>query len=530
MKAIGVCMHHGHPDHRRLSYTYANRSAPALRDVSLICRAGEITLIAGRSGSGKSTLIRCVNGLIPQAYKNGTLAGEIRCFDESVIGMPLAHLSQRIGTVMQDPDKQIVATKVFNDIAFGLENLGLPRDEILKRVDEAASLLHISHLLQRDTHSLSGGEQQKAVIAAVLAMQPRALLLDEPLASLDPPSAQEALRVFRRLADAGVAVMMIEHRVLDALRIQPEQCIELDAGAVVFAGNADAFRKRDASNVIRDASSVSRQQSSIVNRQSSMDQPVLSFNRVRFSYPDSQQPQVNDVTMDVHAGDVVALMGANGAGKSTLCRLAIGLLRPSQGKIMVDGADSTGMTVAKIVRSVGYVFQNPAVMLFANTLREELGFGPRNIGMPEAQIETAITDAMQIVGLESIPLDSSPFAMSYGQQKRAALAGVLAMQPKVLILDEPTAGLDDATAVQMLTRLLQSPLAPKAIIMVTHDLRLARTMANRAVLLADGAVVADGLPEAVLADEAAMASAKLLYRNDEPSTTPAPSFQEGRQK
>lgn len=513
-----------------LSYTYAHRDTPALRNVSLACRAGEITLIAGRSGSGKSTLIRCVNGLIPQAYKNGTLAGEIRCFDESVIGLSLAHLSQRIGTVMQDPDKQIVATKVFNEMAFGLENLGLPRVEILKRVDEAAALLRIKHLLERDTHSLSGGEQQKAVIAAVLAMQPKALLLDEPLASLDPPSAQEALRVFRRLADAGVAVMMIEHRVQDALRIEPEQCIELDAGEVVFAGNVDEFRTHHAHTEPVEGSSAVPPKSETRNQKSEMDPTTLSFNNVRFSYPDTPKPQINGVSLDVREGDVVALMGANGAGKSTLCRLAVGLLRPSAGNVVIEGADSTGMTVAKIVRSVGYVFQNPAVMLFANTLREELSFGPRNIGMPEAQMEPAINDAMRIVGLEHIPLDQSPFALSYGQQKRAALAAVLAMQPRVLILDEPTAGLDDATAAEMMGRLLASSLAPKAIIMVTHDLRLARTVANRAVLLADGVVVADGSPQTVMADEPAMTRAKLLHRNVEPSTTPAPSFREGRQK
>ena len=501
-----------------LTYTYASSSAPALHDVSLACRAGEITLIAGRSGSGKSTLIRCVNGLIPQAYKNGTLAGEIRCFDESVIGMSLAHLSQRIGTVMQDPDKQIVATKVFSEIAFGLENLGLPRDEILKRVDEAASMLRISHLLQRDTHSLSGGEQQKVVIAAVLAMQPRALLLDEPLASLDPPSAQEALRLIRRLADAGVAVMMIEHRVHDALRIQPEQCIELDAGEVVFTGNADGFKARHASNVKRDASSVG-------HASRFTQHAAIEFSSVRFAYPDSPKPQINDVSLDVHEGDVIALMGANGAGKSTLCRLAIGLLRPSAGNVMIDGADSAGMTVAKIVRSVGYVFQNPAVMLFANTLREELSFGPRNIGMPQAHIEPAIFNAMQIVGLEHIPLDRSPFALSYGQQKRVALAGVLAMQPRVLILDEPSAGLDDETAATLMQRMLESPLAPKAIVMVTHDVRLARNVANRIVLLADGAVVADGALENVLSNEAVMAKAKLV-EGEQP--TPNPSLSEER--
>jgi energy-coupling factor transport system ATP-binding protein len=499
-----------------LSYTYANRDAPALRDVSLTCRAGEITLIAGKSGSGKSTLIRCINGLIPHAYKNGTLAGDIRCFGEPTIGMSLAHLAQRIGTVMQDPDKQIVATKVFNEIAFGLENLGLARDEILKRVDEAADMLRIAHLLQRDTHSLSGGEQQKVVIAAVLAMQPKALLLDEPLASLDPPSAQEALRAFRRLADAGVAVVMVEHRVQDALRVQPEQCIELDAGEVVFAGNTDAFRKRHASNVIRHTSNITHHASRNTHH------AILRFQRVNFAYPNASTPQINAVSLNVHEGDVIALMGANGAGKSTLCRLAIGLLRPSAGAVMVNGADAASMTVAQIVRMVGYVFQNPAVMLFADTLREELRFGPRNIGMRDAQIAPAMEAAMRVVGLDDISLDRSPFGLSHGQGKRAALAAVLTMQPQVLILDEPTAGLDDETAANMMARLLDSPLAPKAIVMVTHDLRLAQRVANRAVLLAEGAVAADGSPDAVLNDEAVMAKAKLV------SSLSSPDLPQGR--
>ncbi len=487
-----------------LSYTYANRSAPALRDVSLTCRAGEITLIAGKSGSGKSTLVRCINGLIPHAYKNGTLAGEIRCFGESTIGMSLARLAQRIGTVLQDPDKQIVATKVFNEIAFGLENLGLPREEILDRVDDAARAMRIAHLLQRDTNALSGGEQQKVVIAAVLAMQPKVLLLDEPLASLDPPSAQEALRAFRRLADAGVTVVMVEHRVPDALRARPEQCVELAAGEVVFAGDADAFWQRQPA---RQPMPKTRG----AERGAQPGNALLAFDVARFTYPHTAEPQVRDVSLEVREGDVLALMGANGAGKSTLCRLAIGLLRPSAGRVIVDGADAAGMTVAQIVRKVGYVFQQPAAMLFANTLDDELHFGPRNIGMREPQITPAIEAAMRVVGLDDIPLDRSPFGLSHGQQKRVALAAVLAMQPQALILDEPTAGLDDETAAEMMQRLLSSPHAPKAIILVTHDLRLAQRAANRVVLLAEGEIVADGAPESVLNNEGALARARLHH-------------------
>lgn len=487
-----------------LNYTYVNRSAPSLRDVSLIFDAG-VSLIVGRSGSGKTTLVRCINGLIPHIYKQGTLTGRVRCFGDEVRLLSLSQLARRIGTVMQDPDKQIVATRVYNEIAFGLENLGLPPGEIRSRVSDAASRLRIAHLLGRDTHTLSGGELQKVVIAAVLAMQPRALVLDEPLSSLDPPSAREALALFRRLADEGMIVLLVEHRVGDALRIAPDRCIALQAGEVVFAGDAAAYRAwRDGRRKMEDDSiPLSRPSAAAAEL-------VLSFRNVSFAYPNASCRQVDDVTFDVRAGDVIALMGPNGAGKSTLCKMAIGLIRPQQGRVVALGADVAALTVAQAVRLVGYVFQHPAVMLFANTLREELSFGPRNVGLDEAQTRAGIAAALETVGLSDLALDTSPFALSFGQQKRLALAGVLAMQPRVLILDEPTAGLDDGTAEALMHRLLASRHGPEAVLMVTHDLNLARRFANRVILMADGRIVADGPPAAVLADEVVMRQAKLF--------------------
>lgn len=490
-----------------LSYTYANRAAPALRDVTLDFRPGQVTLIVGRSGSGKTTLIRCINGLIPHSYKNGTLHGEIRCFEESTAGLSLAQLARRVGTVMQDPDKQIVAARVLNEIAFGLENIGLPREQIIARVHQAARQLRIEHLLDRDTHSLSGGEQQKVVIAATLAMQPRALLLDEPLASLDLPSARAALALFRRLADEGIAVILVEHRVAEALRVVPERCVALHDGSVTFDGDSSGFRawldaKRktqddDVSPVLRPPSSVN-------------GASQLSFCDVHFAYPGASTEQVGGVSLDVREGDVVALLGPNGAGKSTLCKMAIGLLRPTRGRVIVAGEDAARLTVAQLARRVGYVFQNPAAMLFANTLREELSFGPRNVGMPEPQIAQAIADALEMVGLSHLSLDQSPFGLSFGQQKRVAVASVLAMQPHVLILDEPTAGLDDGTAEDLLRRLLCAERGPRAILMVTHDLSLARRFASRVVLMSAGRIVADGPPSDTLENDAAMRRVGLI--------------------
>lgn len=489
-----------------LSYTYANRAAPALRDVTLGFRAGEVTLVVGRSGSGKTTLIRCINGLIPHSYKNGTLQGEIRCFDQSTAGLSLAQLARRVGTVMQDPDKQIVAARVLNEIAFGLENIGLPREQIIARVHAAARQLRIEHLLDRDTHSLSGGEQQKVVIAATLAMQPRALLLDEPLASLDRPSAHTALALFRRLADEGIAIILVEHRVGEALRVTPERCVALHDGSVAFDGDMAGFRAwLDARRETRDDGA-----SPTLRTASSGGALLLSFCDVHFAYPGASGEQLGGVSFDVREGDVIALMGPNGAGKSTLCKMAIGLLRPMRGQVIVEGADAARLSVAQLARSVGYVFQNPAAMLFANTLREELSFGPRNVGMPDERIREAIADALETVGLSQLSLDQSPFGLSFGQQKRIAVAGVLAMRPRVLILDEPTAGLDDGTAEDLMRRMLGAARGPQAIVMVTHDLALAQRFANRVILMAGGRIVADGPPRETLEDAAVMRRAGLM--------------------
>src|SRR5512136_3141179 len=220
-----------------LAFRYRDRETTAIRDISFCANPGEILLIAGASGCGKTTLIRCINGLIPRSYK-GDMQGRVLFNGQDTASMPLARMSQMVGTLLQDPERQIVASHVVNEVAFGLENLGLPRTEISRRVLETLEHLGIAHLAERETFGLSGGEKQKVAMAGVLAMQPTTLLLDEPLASLDPVSAQEALRMVRRLADEGVAVIIIEHRVEDVLGIQPDRALYMREGRVTYDGSA----------------------------------------------------------------------------------------------------------------------------------------------------------------------------------------------------------------------------------------------------------------------------------------------------
>lgn len=487
-----------------LTYTYARRDERSLDDLTVELRAGELTLVAGRSGSGKTTLARCINGLIPHSYRGGLLEGSLSIFGEDSSALSLAQRATRVGTLLQDPDKQVVATRVYDEIAFGPENLGLPREVIRERVNEVAARLRIAHLLDRETHTLSEGELQRVAIAGAVAMRPRALLLDEPLAALDPPSAWEALRLFRRLADEGMAVVMIEHRLREALRAHPQHCVELSQGKVVFDGDLKAFSARRAQP----------KPSPVRPPVTPGERVVLEFSNVSFRYPGTARQQLSQVSLVVREGEVIALMGANGAGKSTLCRMAIGLIRPQQGSVMLDGRDARALTVAQIARQVGYVFQNPLAMLFAPTIAEELSFGPRNVGMSEPEVRAAVAQALATVGLSELSLERSPFGLSFGQQKRLAIASVLAMRPQVLILDEPTAGLDEDGAEAMLAQLLVAVQRPQAVIFVTHDLALARRFATRVVLLAEGRIIADGAPKDVLSDVAALARARLLVQDD----------------
>ncbi len=483
----------------QLSYTYASRTVPAIKDITLDFNSGQVILIAGESGSGKTTLFRCINGLIPQSYKNGVLHGTIHIFSESTARAPLAQLARRIGTVLQDPEKQIVSAQVRHDIAFGLENLGMPREEIIARINSVAQRLHIESLLDRATHSLSGGERQKVAIAGVLVMRPQILLFDEPLASLDPRSARETLGLIRTLADDGVTIVMIEHRVQAALQAQPDQCIEMMQGQVVFQGNATAFL--DWRSAHKSSAPANREGHTSPIKTSATTQPLLELRDVRFAYPDAPTT-INRISLKIHAGDVIALMGPNGAGKSTLSKLAMGILRPNHGEVMIHQRSTASMSIAQMAQQVGYVFQHPSSMLFANTLREELSFGPRNIGLDKAIIDRNITQAIQQVNLAELPLTQSPFALSYGQQKRVAIASVLTMQPQLLILDEPTAGLDDATAQHLMNSLLfdSGKNRPQAIVLITHDLSLARAYANRMVVLAEGEIVHDSAPDVLLND------------------------------
>jgi len=499
---------------RDLAFRYRIRDTNAIADLSLDLHEGELLLVAGVSGCGKTTLMRCINGLIPRSYR-GELSGSIHIFGRDVRQMKMAELSQQVGTLLQDPERQIVGSYVLNEVAFGLENLGLPRAEILRRVDETLDYLGILHLRDRETFNLSGGEKQKVALAGVLAMRPRILLLDEPLASLDSASAQEALRLFRRLADEGVAIMLVEHRVEDVLQIGPDAVLYLREGRPVYYGAPEGLMaevdyhevKLPAPVVVERARHDPPIQFELAVKPNGAD-PLIQFEDVSFRYAEDLPDVLHDVSLTIHKGDVVAILGANGAGKTTLVKHALGLLKPTKGAVALEGRDTRELSVAQAARTVGYVFQSPSQMLFAPTVREELAFGPRNLGAKQEEIAEAVVWALEVVHMSEYA-DSPPLALSFGQQKRISIAAVLAMRSRILVMDEPTAGQDYWNYMAFMDAILQMP-GFDAIVFITHDLDLAISYANRIVLVKDGGVAAEGPPEEVLLDEGQLLDCRVV--------------------
>src|SRR6266498_1028968 len=504
-----------------LSFQYRTRPELALENISFELEPGEMLLIAGSSGCGKTTLLRCINGLIPRSYR-GELQGRVLVNGEDVRDFALAKLAQTVGTLLQDPEKQILGAHVKSEVAFGPENLSLPSAEVNARVAEALARLGLTDLRDRDTFSLSGGEKQKVALAGLLAMRPSILLLDEPLASLDPASAHEALAVFRRLADEGATIILIEHRVEDALVAKPDRVLYMKEGHIRYLGAPEGLAdvvdrhevKLPAPQVIKQVRAEGIKTTQSVRHAPSIQELLIAFENVSFGYGDD--PDVlHNIDLKIHAGERVALLGPNGAGKSTLVKHAIGLVKPRHGRVLVEGRDTRQLSVAQVSRTLGYCFQSPTHMLFAPTVKEELEFGPKNLGFKSSELNAAVRESIKIVNLSGLE-DYSPLALSFGQQKRVTIACVLAMRSKILALDEPTAGQDYGNYMNFMDGILgwqdSGRLASNfdAVLFITHDLDLAVIFASRVILLSDGRVVADGPPEEVLRDRALLERCRIV--------------------
>ncbi len=503
-----------------LTFRYRRATEPALKDLSLTLQDGEVLLVAGPSGCGKSTLIRAINGLIPHAYR-GEMSGRVQVDGRSTGEMRLRDLAPVIGTVLQDPRKQLVASTVAGELAFGPENLGMPPAEIRSRLAEVAVTTGIEHLMARTTDELSGGEGQQLAIAGALMLRPRLLVLDEPLANLDPLAAHRLLALVRKLADTGTAVVIVEHRIEDVLDARPDRALYLEDGATQYLGSMEGFLdvadptrvkvpfdvmlKRTRAGTLAAASGSSRGESPAI------DAPArLEWQGVSAAYDDREV--LHGVSAALGRNELVAVLGPNGSGKTTLFKSAIGLVHPTAGAVLVDGFSTVGRGVADLAAIFGYVFQNPSQMLFAGTARDEILFGPRNMGRDEARFDAVVASALERVNLADVhEIDSRPpMTLSFGQQKRLAIAVALGLEPRTLVLDEPSAGQDYRSASAFM-REVERIDGLESVYFVTHDADLALAHADRILLMRDGRIVADGAPLEVIADRERWTACNLRY-------------------
>ncbi|MET8140455.1 ABC transporter ATP-binding protein [Sphaerisporangium sp. NPDC005288] len=499
---------------RDASVRYLSTGQTALRGAGLTVRPGDLALVSGPSGCGKSTLLRLVNGLIPHSYR-AEVTGEVLIGGLPVAGRTIRELSTVVGTMLQDPRKQIVGTTVAAEIAFGPENLGLPRAEIRERIAEVAGRVGIGHLLDRATAGLSGGELQMVAFAGVLAMRPKAVVVDEPLANLDPAAGLRLMRELRRFADEGGAVVVVEHRVEEILEFSPTQVLYLEEGAPRYQGPVEGFLR------VAPVGHVKLPFATLVSRAAELPAvpepparaadtttPRLEYRGVSLGY--GERTVLSGVDLALGPCERVAVLGPNGAGKSTLLRAAVMLITASRGEVLVDGSPVAERSVRNLATTFGYVFQNPGQALFSATVGQELAFGPRNLGRDPEEIDADARAALRAVLLddEKDIMDRPPRTLSFGQQRRLTVALALAMRPRTLILDEPTAGQDLRTTTEFMGHALAAP-SVESLYFITHDVDLALTYADRIIVVDQGGVAADASPAELAAEGALWSRAGL---------------------
>jgi energy-coupling factor transporter ATP-binding protein EcfA2 len=512
-----------------VTYSYPGAPAPAIADLTLTVPDGEFLLVCGPSGAGKSSALRLINGLIPH-FHGGRFAGRVRVWGRDTLGHQPRDLADLVGFVFQDPESQFVVDVVEDEIVFGMENLGLPQALMRRRVEEVLDQLAIAHLRRRRVSSLSGGERQRVAIAAALAAQPRALVLDEPTSQLDPHGAEEVLTALQKLnADLGITVVLCEHR-LERVVQYVDRVLYLDerqAGSGVVLGAprdvlaqiplapplqqlARALAWQPLPLTIKEGRPLARQAAPPLSPQHSdrsprpapsslHPAPVARACAVTVRY--GEHEALYRLSLEVRPGELLALMGRNGSGKSTLLKALVGLVRPGEGRVELRGRDIAPVPVEELARDLGYVPQDPRSILFHDTLREELEFTLRGRGGRGAPVDETLA-ALGIAHLAG----AYPRALSGGEAQRAAMAAILAGDPPILLLDEPTRGLDYA-AKASLARLLRDLCAGgKAVVMATHDVELAAASADRVAILGDGELVVEGPAATVLGDSLLLSS------------------------
>lgn len=524
------------------SFQYKSQSKPTLHDINLTIYEGEKVLILGPSGSGKSTLSNCINGLIPFSEK-GTIKGSLKVDGMETKEASIFKLSKKVGTVLQDSDAQFVGLSVGEDIAFALENENMPRSEMIPRVQEAADLVGMREFLEHLPYALSGGQKQKVALAGVIHDDVKVLIFDEPLAALDPHMGMVAVDLIDRICrDQNRTALIIEHRLEDVLYRPVDRVILMAKGRIVADTKPDELLRSDLlkEHGIREPLYLTAMkyagcrleeqenladlehmeltaenkeclerffQEEVMEYEPVPGEPVIEVDDVTFAYED--KPVLRDVNCTIRKGERIALIGKNGAGKTTLARLICGVNRPVSGQIRLKGQDYSALSIKEIGEFIGYVMQNPNQMLVKDVIIAEVKMALELRGYSQEIVEERAKKALEMCDLYSMrnwPVSS----VSYGQRKRITIASVLALEPDVIILDEPTAGQDYRHYVEIIEFINElNSRYGKTVILITHDMHLAIENTDRAVVFSDGELIADDRVFRVLSDDTVISRASL---------------------
>jgi energy-coupling factor transport system ATP-binding protein len=525
---------------QNLTFYYPDRERPALKNINLHVEEGELLLIVGGSGSGKSTLARVLAGLIPDFY-GGKIGGRVFFEGRELSEDGRRALSTQAGIVFQDPEKQLVMTAVEAEIAFGLENLGLPQQEMFRRVAEVMSFLNLSPLKNEFTANLSGGQKQKVALASVLVMQPRVLILDEPTSQLDPAAADEFFYLIERLnKEMGYTVVLIEQRLERCFHLA-DRLVVMERGEILREGPVGEVARWEVENALPFLPPVARffaflhapfipltvkegrrelkkflpvsparppdagRRASENNNpgpfplltmpkgQVKQERAVVEIKNVWFTYPNGREA-LKGINCRVEKGEFVVIMGENAAGKTTLLKQIVGLLKPGRGSVVVMEKDTRTVSLAELARDVGYLAQNPDDHLFQDTVEKELLFTLNNLSLADDGVIDAVLDKLSIVQHR----DANPRDLSSGERQRVALAAVLVARPQLLVLDEPTRGIDYRLKKELGAFLKELAEEGLTVMVVTHDVEFAAEYAGRVIMMFDGMLVCDGPKDRVL--------------------------------
>lgn len=516
---------------KNFGFQYYSQSEPTLHDINLSIRQGEKIVIAGPSGSGKSTLGSCINGLIPFAYR-GTMTGELTVAGIHTESSNLFELSKKVGTVLQDSDGQFIGLNVGEDIAFALENDCVPLETMKQSVKKIAAVVDMDTLLASNPYELSGGQKQRVALAGVLIDDVDILLFDEPLANLDPKTGKRAIELIDAIHDRGKTVIIIEHRLEDVLHCSADRIAVVNEGRIIMDDTTDAVL---ASSILEDhgireplyltackyagvkvtadmhPSSLSTMNLDLCRAplqtwydancsfEAEKEMPeLLHLNDICFSY-DGVRPILSHINAVIHAGEMVSIVGKNGAGKSTLAKIMTGFIKQDSGSVTMEGKDLNQFSIAERAEYIGIVLQNPNQMISQTMIFDEIAFGLKVRKLPADEIKERVEKVMKICGLHEFrnwPIS----ALSYGQKKRVTIASILVLNPKILILDEPTAGQDYYHYSEIMEFLKTLNKNGQTIILITHDMHLMLEYTHRAIVLCDGNKLADEDAFRVLCD------------------------------